>query len=147
MSGITVLGAGAFGTSLAIALSINGAEVTLFCRDPEVATSMQRSRLSGPRLPGFSLPDTLRVTSDLAAFESDICLVAVPMQKLRSFLESANFGGCKLVACCKGIDLLTGQGPVATIQDAAPNALPAILTGPSFAADIARGLPTARAGW
>ena len=143
MSDIAVYGAGAFGTSLAIALSLDGARITLWCRDPDAATSMQKSRLSGPRLPGFSLPDTLQVTSDFKSVQSDICLIAVPMQSLSSFLQVGDFDGRKLVACCKGIDVSTGLGPVATIQNAAPNVLPALLTGPSFAVDIARGLPTA----
>lgn len=143
MSDIAVFGAGAFGTSLAIALSRNGAEIALWCRDTDVATSMQTNRESGARLPGYPLPESLSVTSDIGSIQSDICLVAVPMQSLKSFLETANFGGRKLIACCKGIDISTGKGPVATIQNAAPDAMPALLTGPSFAADIARGLPTA----
>jgi glycerol-3-phosphate dehydrogenase (NAD(P)+) len=143
MSGIAVLGAGAFGTSLAIALSKNGAGVTLWCRDPDVAASMQSSRQSGPRLPGLPLPKTLAITSEIETVQGNVCLIAVPMQSLRSFLGSTELNGKSLVACCKGIDLETGQGPVETIQDIAPEAIPALLTGPSFAADIARGLPTA----
>ena len=143
MSGIAVFGAGAFGTSLAIALSNNGVDVTLWCRDADVAESMQKTRETGPRLPGLKLPETVRPTSDIGSVKSEICLVAVPMQSLRAFLGAAELGGGTLVACCKGIDLETGHGPVATIQGAAPKAKAALLTGPSFAADIARGLPTA----
>ena len=143
MSQVSVFGAGAFGTSIAIALSKDGADVTLWCRDPDVAASMQTSRTSGPRLPGLPLPDSLRVTSEIETVQANTCLIAVPMQSLRSFLEAAKLSDGRLVACCKGIDLKTGQGPVATIQGIAPGAIPALLTGPSFAADIARGLPTA----
>lgn len=143
MSDIAVLGAGAFGTSLAIALSGNGTDVTLWCRNPDVAAFMHTSRKSGPRLPGLPLSDTVKVTSEIGTVLSEVCLIAVPMQSLRSFLGTADFHGKKLVACCKGIDLATGRGPMATIRDAAPDAMPAILTGPSFAVDIARGLPTA----
>ncbi|MGI9388912.1 MAG: NAD(P)H-dependent glycerol-3-phosphate dehydrogenase [Boseongicola sp.] len=143
MSDIAILGAGAFGTALALALSSNGTSVTLWCRDPNVAASMQSDRTSGPRLPGFPLSANMKVTSEIEAVTSDVCLVAVPMQTLRSFLGTAEFDGRTLVACCKGIDLETGLGPIATIRDVAPHAIPAILTGPSFAVDIARGLPTA----
>ncbi len=143
MNDIAVFGAGAFGTSLAIALSKDGADVALWCRDASVAENMRKSRETGPRLPGLPLPDTLSPTSDIDAAFSEICLIAVPMQALGGFLKTVNFGDRILVACCKGIDLNTGLGPVATIQSAAPAAKAALLTGPSFAADIALGLPTA----
>jgi glycerol-3-phosphate dehydrogenase (NAD(P)+) len=67
------------------------------------------------------------------------------MQKLRDALTrcSDELSGKVLVACCKGIELSTGLGPVAVIRQTVPDALPALLTGPSFADDIARGLPTA----
>ncbi|MGI9395615.1 MAG: NAD(P)H-dependent glycerol-3-phosphate dehydrogenase [Boseongicola sp.] len=143
MNEIAIFGAGAFGTALALALSSNGTSVTLWCRDPNVAASMQSGRISGPRLPGYPLSANVKVTSEIESVDAAVCLVAVPMQKLRSFLGTAAFSGKTLVACCKGIDLETGRGPIATILDATPDANPAFLTGPSFAVDIARGLPTA----
>ena len=141
---ISVLGAGAFGTALAIALARNGSQITLWSRDPGDATSMQATRQSGRRLPGHALPDSLTVTSDSSAFEAPVCLLAIPAQKLGHFLASHEFAqDAALVACAKGIDRQTGLGPVSTIEAARPHATSAILTGPSFAADIAEGLPTA----
>lgn len=139
---IAVLGAGAFGTSLAIALARDGNPVTLWCRDPGMADMMQAERSSGPRLPGHDLPESLRVTGGPEAFAADVRLVAVPMQALAGFLVELRGEGA-LVACCKGIDRKTGLGPVATIEAGKPDVPAAILTGPSFADDIARGLPTA----
>lgn len=97
-----------------------------------------------PRLPGVSLPQTVSVTADFEDLTADIRLLAVPMQALSGHLSDVRPPAeTALVACCKGIDLSTGKGPTGVIADIAPGAIPAILTGPSFAADIARGLPTA----
>ena len=139
---VSVLGAGAFGTALAIALGGNG-PVVLWARDP---SNMAQTRQNTKRLPGSPFPDNLRVTGDLdLALIAQTVLLAVPMQKLRGFLqEHAGLLGTKtLVACCKGIELSTGKGPVQIIIEEVPDAKAAIMTGPSFAADIARGLPTA----
>lgn len=141
---ISILGAGAFGTSLAISLGLGGKEVTVWTRDGEAANAMQKSRENTARLPGASLPESVTVTAELADLNDDIVLLAVPMQKLRSALESApQLHDKTLVACCKGIELTSGAGPVEIVSAVAPNAKAAILTGPSFAADIAKGLPTA----
>lgn len=141
---LSVLGTGAFGTALAIALARDGTRVTLWSRDACDAARMQETRRTGTRLPGHHLPDSLQVTADEAAFSAEICLVAVPAQNLASFLRDHDFGsGGALIACCKGIDRTTGLGPVATIQAARPSHTAAMMTGPSFAVDIANGLPTA----
>lgn len=139
---IAVLGAGAFGTALAISLAGNG-PVTLWARD---VREMQEMRENTRRLPGCPFPDHLVVTNDIEkATKTDIVLLAVPLQHLRGLLmENADLLSAKhLVACCKGIELSTARGPVSIIADAIPSATPAILTGPSFAIDIAQGLPTA----
>jgi len=143
MTKIAVLGAGAFGTSLAMALALDGSLVTLWCRDTNTANTMRGSRKSPPRLPGHSLPETLSIAHNLADVDADTLLIAVPMQSLANFLAAPDWSGRTLVACCKGIDRHTGLGPVATLKANAPNSITALLTGPSFAADIARGLPTA----
>lgn len=142
---VSVLGAGSFGTALAISLSSNG-PVALWARDAAQADAMQTGRENTQRLPGFRLPDGLSVTSDLTnACKHQTLLLAVPMQKLRGFLteNAALLRGHSLVACCKGIELSTGLGPVAVISACVPNSNPALMTGPSFAQDIAKGLPTA----
>ncbi|MDA8585813.1 NAD(P)-dependent glycerol-3-phosphate dehydrogenase [Rhodobacteraceae bacterium] len=141
---ISVLGAGAFGTALAIALSRDGTDVTLWSRNRNDSDRMQDSRKSGKRLPGCVLPESLSVTTDDAAFAADICLLAIPAQKLSGFAEQTPLGtDATLLACCKGIDQTTGLGPVATLRRARPSNTAAILTGPSFAVDIAKGMPTA----
>lgn len=142
---VSVLGSGAFGTALAISLAGNG-PVTLWARDPSHAGVMQATRENKKRLPGVPLPDHLSVTADIVdAVQNQTLLLAVPMQKLRSMLNDyADLLAAKtVVACCKGIELNTGLGPIAVLRKALPSAQPALLTGPSFAADIARGLPTA----
>jgi glycerol-3-phosphate dehydrogenase (NAD(P)+) len=139
---IAVLGAGAFGTALAISLAHKG-PVCLWAR---TMGGMDKARENTNRLPGCPFPTALFVTDTLVdAAKADILLVAVPMQKLRAFLtdHAALLDGKTIVACCKGIELETGKGPLAVIRDSLPTAVPAILTGPSFGADIARGLPTA----
>ncbi|PCD76637.1 NAD(P)H-dependent glycerol-3-phosphate dehydrogenase [Pseudothioclava arenosa] len=142
---ISVLGAGAFGTALAITLAQNG-PVTLWARDADHAEEMQRTRENSRRLKGPRLPENISVTAEIAlAARSETALLAVPMQRTGAFLaEHAGLLQSKtLVSCSKGIDLQTLQGPSALIRQFCPDAVPALLTGPSFAADIARGLPTA----
>ncbi|MGV6803186.1 MAG: NAD(P)H-dependent glycerol-3-phosphate dehydrogenase [Ruegeria sp.] len=142
---ISVLGSGAFGTALAISLAGN-APVALWARSPEHAQAMRAKRQNLSRLPGVALPDEITVTSDIAeATRSDILLLAVPMQKLRHVLaeHQDSIQGRVVVACCKGIELSTGLGPMAVIAQSLPSGQNALLTGPSFADDIARGLPTA----
>lgn len=142
---IAVLGAGAFGTAMAISLS-RSAPVPLWARDRTHAADMRRHRENRARLPGIPLPDDVSVTSDLDDFRSaETCLVTVPMQQLRGFLEDhrSALQGKTLVACCKGIELGTGLGPLDVMAELCPENPRAMLTGPSFAQDIAKGLPTA----
>ena len=136
---IAVLGAGAFGTALAVALARAGRAVTLVARDAEAARAMERARRS-PRLPGAALPEGVAIAAH--APEAEAVLLAVPAQSLGAAL-AATLPDAPLVACCKGIDLATLTGPAGVIEAARPGAVAAVLTGPSFAGDIARGLPTA----
>lgn len=146
MSEIAVLGAGAFGTALAISLARDGRDVTLWARNDVFANRMQSARQNKERLPDAVFPDTLHVTSNLDSTKGvSTLLLAVPMQILAQFSgEHKNvLEGSNLVACCKGIDLNTGQSPSAVLKNVLPETSCAILTGPSFAHDIAHGLPTA----
>lgn len=143
---IGVAGAGAFGTALAVALGQAGREVTVWARDGAHVEKMARTRHNAARLPGVELPETVTVTAEIDDLRGgEAVLLSVPMQTLAGFLADHRdaVDGLPLVACCKGIDLSTGRGPTAIIAETCLNAIPAILTGPSFAADIARGLPTA----
>lgn len=142
---ITVAGAGAFGTGLGIALAANG-PVTLWARDESAASAMQSSRENATRLPNHNLPDNVTVTSDMSVvYDADTVLLAIPAQKIGLWLEehASHLTGKRLIACCKGIDQQTLRGPVAQIDAYVPDATSAMLTGPSFAADIADHLPTA----
>lgn len=142
---IGVLGSGAFGTALAVALS-ETEPVLLWARDAEQAKSMQKTRVNAARLPDVSLPPAVSIVSDLADIGNpDVLLICVPMQKLRAFLKTHEtaLNGKTLVACCKGMELGTGDGPLDIVHALCPDSPRALLTGPSFAQDIAKGLPTA----
>ncbi|SIT81062.1 NAD(P)H-dependent glycerol-3-phosphate dehydrogenase [Pontibaca methylaminivorans] len=142
---ISVIGAGAFGTALAISLAAKG-PVRLWARDAGQAREMQERRENARYLPGIAFPPGLEVGADFPqGSEHAIMLLAVPMQQLRGVLNerAEALDGAVLVACCKGIELGSGAGPLSVITDTLPGAPHALLTGPSFASDIARGLPTA----
>lgn len=142
---VSVLGSGAFGTALAVSLA-GQRFVMLWGRNADQMEAMRKTRKNTTRLPGVSLPNPLDPVLELEkAAQNPILLLAVPLQKLRGLLSEHQelFARKTLVACCKGIELSTGKGPVSVISDCVPNAHAALLTGPSFADDIARGLPTA----
>jgi len=141
MNRVDVAGAGAFGTALAITLARAGAEVTLWARSG--AQQMQSERENLRRLPGHRFPDGLRVTGDIDDLASDLLLMAVPTQKLGEVIRLIRDRACTVVACSKGINRATGLSPSATIAADMPHATVGALTGPSFAEDIAAGLPTA----
>lgn len=143
MRRISVFGAGAFGTALAISLARDGRAVTLWAREPG---DMNTTRENTRRLPGFAFPEPLAVTGDLRrAADADIILLALPLQETGRFLfdHNAVFKHQTLVCCSKGIDIATGMGAAEVIATHCPGATPAVLSGPSFAVDIAAGLPTA----
>jgi glycerol-3-phosphate dehydrogenase (NAD(P)+) len=140
MSRIDIIGAGAFGTALAITYARAGHDVTLWARDG--ADAMQAARENTRRLPGHAFPMGLRVTSDLSRLTADTALLALPTQSLGAVLSDAPLAADTLVSTAKGIDRATGLGPTALIAHHT-RATPAQLTGPSFAVDIAAGLPTA----
>ena len=142
---IGIAGGGAFGTALAVALALDGNAVVLWARSADAVAQMNAQR-TNDRLPGVTLPDGISATADLEPlFACDTILLSIPAQTLPGFLtdHAGALSGKYLVACCKGIDLERMTGPATTIRDLVPDAVPAMLTGPSFAADIARGLPTA----
>ncbi len=143
---VSILGAGAFGTALAISLARTGQPVTLWARDRDHTSAMQHTRENTKRLAGHPFPATLTVSDDInAATNAQTLLIATPMQKLADFTteHADRLSGKTLVACCKGIDLATNRGPIATLAHICAGSTTAILTGPSFAHDIAKGLPTA----
>ena len=141
---IAVAGAGAFGTALAVAFA-KKAPVRLWARDAAMVETMRSTR-ANPRLPDVILPENIEVSVDLeTVFEADTILLAVPAQQISAFLvaHADRLTGKTVVSCAKGIDLTTLKGTASSISELVPTATAAILTGPSFAADIAKGLPTA----
>lgn len=142
---IGIVGAGAFGTALGVALTKAGREVRLWARDPAQVSAMRQTRRN-EALPGVDLPESLSIHTDITEIAGGAALLlAVPMQNLGAVLDAWPVIDTRqpLVACCKGVDLATLRGPVALTLGKRPGAMAAILTGPSFAADIAKGLPTA----
>ena len=136
MSTITVMGGGAFGAALAIALSDR--PVNLWMRNPG---DTARTRITA-RLPNHQLPENITVVPEIPT--TGTVLLSIPTQELGTVLQNApHLAGTTLVACCKGIDLKTGLGPKGLISSVFPSSAAAVLTGPSFANDIAAGLPTA----
>lgn len=143
---IGVAGAGAFGTALALAAARAGRRVLLWARDAETVASLL-DRREAPRLPGARLPEAIEPVSDIAALAGvEALILAVPTQALRSaatLLAPALPRGLPVISAAKGIEQGSGRFTTQIIAEALPHAIPAVLSGPSFAADIARGLPTA----
>ena len=143
---ISVIGAGAWGTALANAAARAGRDVTLYARDVSAADTMSRTR-ENPRLPGIAIAKSISITSDLAhAAKSEALLLVTPAQSLRqaaTLLAPHLAKGTPVIVCAKGIERGTHKFMTEIIADVAPLALPAILSGPSFASDVAQGLPTA----
>jgi glycerol-3-phosphate dehydrogenase (NAD(P)+) len=145
-SRIAVIGAGAWGTALAITALAAGRDVSLWVREKDVLDSIKGKR-QNPFLPGVALPDTLNATGDLKeAAKADALLLVIPAQLLDSFVKNLVPDlrpDTPLVICAKGIEKETGRLVHEVVAQAAPKAEMAILSGPSFARDVALGLPTA----
>jgi glycerol-3-phosphate dehydrogenase (NAD(P)+) len=142
---VAVIGAGAWGTALATVAARAGRRVTLYPRSAEHASQIASAR-ENPRLPGIRL-ENITVTSELsAARHDDVVVIATPAQHLRGAVNALASHLAKptpVIACAKGIEHGTHKFMTDVIAEAAPLAQPAILSGPSFADDVARGLPTA----
>jgi glycerol-3-phosphate dehydrogenase (NAD(P)+) len=145
-SHIAVLGAGAWGTALALATRTAGRRVTLWVREDDVLADIRESR-ENRFLPGVAMPKDIAVTGDLAeAAKADAILLVVPAQVLHGFAEMLKPHLAKdqpVVICAKGIEKDSGKLVTEVAAESLPGAPLAILSGPSFARDVARGLPTA----
>ena len=142
---VAVIGAGAWGTALAGAAARAGRDVLLYARNAEAVADVAASRRN-QRLPGVDLDPRITITSDLAAARADVVLLAVPAQNCRAAMQVLAprlASATPVIACAKGIERGTHKFMTEVIAETAPEAVPAILSGPSFAADVARGLPTA----
>src|SRR5262249_29668102 len=138
---VAVIGAGAWGTALATVAARAGRSVTLCARNADHAARIAASR-ENPRLPGVTLAPDIVVTPELAlAARADMLLVATPAQHLRgavNMLASHLSKPTPVIACAKGIEHGTHRFMTDVIAEAAPHAQAAILSGPSFADDVAR---------
>jgi len=144
---ISVLGAGAWGTALACSLAPRH-QVTLWARNVQQAEVMQASRVNQRYLPNIEFPQSLLLSADfdVAVNEADVLIVAVPVSSFRSILERVvAFAVAKpVIWLCKGFENKTSLLPHQIVADILPDNLPrAVLSGPSFAQEVARGLPTA----
>ena len=144
---IAVAGAGAWGTALAQVAAKAGRSVTLWAREAEVVASINGRHENTAFLPGIALDEGLRATADLKeAAAADAILMVTPAQHMRRVLEElspAVAEGKPVVLCAKGIEQATNRLLTEVLAEAMPQAMPAVLSGPSFAAEVAKGLPTA----
>lgn len=142
---VCILGTGAFGTALAIALS-DTHDIHLWGRNANTVAEVEAQR-ENSKLPGAVLGPAITVTSDAkAAIQgADFILSAIPLQSTHTTLADlvGYFEGQPLIGCSKGVDLTTGMGGYSILRASYPDGPVGLLTGPSFAADIAQGLPTA----
>jgi len=141
---IGVVGGGAWGTALAQVAACGGEEVLLWAREPEVAGSVNGARENSLFLPGVRLSQSLRATPDIGALAGcDALLVVTPAQHTRTVLGSIDAAGKPLVLCSKGIEDATGELMHEVAQEAQPECSLAVLSGPTFAHEVAAGLPAA----
>lgn len=145
---VTVIGAGAWGTALAITAARAGKTVTLWAREPDVTNAIRRNRANPIFLPGITLPDGIAATSNLdeAAASADILLLAMPSQHIRascSHLRRITPRDIPVAICAKGIERDTGLLLHAVVAEEIPHAAIAVLSGPTFAHEVAVGEPTA----
>ena len=143
---IAVLGGGSWGVALANAIIHSGHDVILWMRDAKAAHALARTGQT-PHLPGITIDSRIDITSSLPeAAEADVILLVVPAQATRDValrLSDKIADNTPLIACAKGIERGSRKFMTEVIAECVPRARPAILSGPSFAADVARGLPTA----
>ncbi len=144
---IAVVGAGAFGTALASVAAASGGDVVLIGRNADAVEAMRGSRSNDKVLPGIDLPEALAFSADAEAVQgAEIVLFAMPSQAQRQAardLASRLAPGTAVVICAKGMEKGTGRLLTEVLEEELPGREIAVLSGPGFAADIARGLPTA----
>ena len=147
MQGFGIVGGGAWGTALAQVLRRAGRDVVIWAHEPETVEAINRAHVNTLFLPGVPLDPAIAATSDLAAaVRADALFLAAPAQHLRALcttLGAALPARLPVVICTKGIEEGTGALMSEVAAAALPGAASAVLSGPTFAAEVARGLPTA----
>ena len=142
---VGVIGAGAWGTALALVAARAGHNTIVFDRDPQIVTAINQNGAAPAHLGEDSLPISASAEVGEAA-EADILILAVPAQLMRSAADSLSGlvrDGQPVVVAAKGIELSTGKRLSEVLEETIPAARVAILSGPSFASDVAKNLPTA----
>ncbi|WP_107045198.1 NAD(P)H-dependent glycerol-3-phosphate dehydrogenase [Sphingomonas sp. STIS6.2] len=141
---IGVIGGGAWGTALAQVAAHEGRDVILWAREPAVVDSINATHANALFLAGVALSPTIRATGDLGALaDMDAILVVAPAQHVGSVLAAAPIGGIPLVLCAKGIEAGSKRLVGEVARAVHPDAPIAVLSGPTFAHEVAAGLPTA----
>ncbi|WP_035619438.1 NAD(P)H-dependent glycerol-3-phosphate dehydrogenase [Hyphomonas johnsonii] len=144
---IGVIGGGAWGTAIAQMLCREGQAVILWCLEAEVADAINSTHENTVFLPGVPLKPALRATTSVAdLYDQDALFAVAPAQHTRTTLAALKghiSPGTPVVLCSKGIELATGKFMTEVLADELPEASPAVMSGPSFAIDVAKGLPTA----
>jgi glycerol-3-phosphate dehydrogenase (NAD(P)+) len=142
---IAIMGAGAWGTALAIQAERAGQRAMLWARDPARATLIQQSRANERLLPGVALPDGISITANAgqALDGAALILLVVPAQALRPVLQSLPALPAPVLICAKGVEAGSLLLPLEILADTHPSSIAGVLSGPNFAHEIARGLPAA----
>ena len=144
MTGIGVVGAGAWGTALAQALASDGRPVKLWALEDGLADAINTDHRNEPYLPSATLAPSIRATGDLAEMsDCDALLIVTPAQHMGATLANMERFPRDLVLCSKGIEASTRRMMHDVASDAAPNSDIAVLSGPTFAHEVAAGLPCA----
>jgi glycerol-3-phosphate dehydrogenase (NAD(P)+) len=141
-----VIGAGAWGTALANVVAANGKACVLWAREEEVVSAVNTDHQNPMFLPDVEINPHVRATSDLAeACNAEALLFVAPTQHLRAVADAAAphiRDGLPVILCAKGIELESNALLSQVLHETVPHALPAVLSGPTFADEVARGLPT-----
>jgi glycerol-3-phosphate dehydrogenase (NAD(P)+) len=144
VSRIAVIGAGAWGTALAQMLASDGREVLLWAREAELVEEINAGHRNSLFLPSATLAPTIRATNALADVAgSEVLLLVTPAQHLAATMAQLPSASRDLVLCNKGIEAASGRTMYEVAHEAAPDSEIAILSGPTFAHEVAAGLPTA----
>ncbi|GHB37973.1 glycerol-3-phosphate dehydrogenase [NAD(P)+] [Pseudovibrio japonicus] len=145
---IAVIGGGSWGTALALAAARAGRDAIIWARDAETVTAINTSKQNPKYLPGIQWTEQITATDSLeeAVRDADALLLVTPAQTTRAMTEAIRpflKPETPIVLCAKGIEQKTGRLLSEIIKSVAPDAIPAALSGPSFASDVTKGLPTA----
>ncbi len=148
MGQIGIIGAGAWGTALALSVVRAGHEVVLWVREPELAEDIRQRRENVRYLPGIPLPEAITPTNDLReAAKPDVVLLVTPAQATREMLRNLKAAGAvsekPLILCAKGIEQNTGKFLSDVVHEETREYVPFALSGPSFAIEVAKNLPAA----